>query len=140
LADHPENWVVNNFKKWRHRGRHPTTASYAISLAGTTISTATTTAPTPTKVAEDAWLSWQRSKRDAEAQAPLKPTVRRPEPMDYERMRKYFGHVPADIVHQTYKYTTQIGLLPPSTHLRRQFKSPNPALNLHRRNEADATD
>ena len=75
-----------------------------------------------------------------QAQAPLKPTVRRPDPIDYERMRKYFGHVPADIVRQTFKHTTQIGLLPPSTHLRRQFKSPNPALNLHRRNEADATD
>ena len=32
------------------------------------------------------------------------------------------------------------GTLPPSSHLQRQFKSPNPALNLHRRNEADATD
>ena len=30
--------------------------------------------------------------------------------------------------------------MPPSSHLQRQFKSPNPALNLHRRNEADATD
>ena len=75
-----------------------------------------------------------------EAQAPLKPTIRRPEPIDYERMRKYFGHVPADIVRQTFKHTAQIGMLPPSTHLRRQFKSPNPSLNLHRRNEADATD
>ena len=56
-----------------------------------------------------------------QAQAPLKPTVRRPDPIDYERMRKYFGHVPADIVRQTFKHTTQIGLLPPSTHLCRQF-------------------
>ena len=75
-----------------------------------------------------------------EAQVPLKPTIRRPEPIDYERMRKYVGHVPADIVRQTFKHTTQTGLLSPSTHLRRQFKSPNPALNLHRRNEPDATD
>ena len=75
-----------------------------------------------------------------QAQAPLKPTIRRPDPIDYEKMRKYFGHVPADIVRQTFKHTTQIGLLPPSTHLQCQFKSPNPALNLHRRNEADATD
>mmetsp|Transcript_41755 Transcript_41755/g.46612 ORF Transcript_41755/g.46612 Transcript_41755/m.46612 type:complete len:242 (+) Transcript_41755:2105-2830(+) len=75
-----------------------------------------------------------------EAQAPLKPTTRRPEPIDYVRMRKYFGHVPADIVRRTFKHTTQIGTLLPSTHLQRQFKSPNPALNLHRRNEADTTD
>ena len=75
-----------------------------------------------------------------QAQAPLKPTVRRPDPINYERIRKYFEHVPEDIVRQTFKHTTHIGLLPPSTHLRRQFKSPNPALNLHCRNEADATD
>ena len=36
--------------------------------------------------------------------------------------------------------TTQIDTLPPSTHLQRQFKLPNPALNLHRCNKADATD
>ena len=30
--------------------------------------------------------------------------------------------------------------MPPSSHLQQQFKSPNSALNLHRRNEADATD
>ena len=75
-----------------------------------------------------------------EAQAPLKPSNRRLEPIDYERMRKYLGNIPADIVRRTFKHTTQIGTLPPSSHLQRQFKSPNPALNLHCRNEADATD
>ena len=54
-------------------------------------------------------------------------------------MRKYFGNVPAETVRNTFKHTTQIGTLPPSSHLQRQFKSPNPALNLYRRNEADAT-
>ena len=29
--------------------------------------------------------------------------------------------------------------LPPSSHLQKRFKSPNPATNLHRRNKADAT-
>ena len=33
-----------------------------------------------------------------EAQAPLNPTIRQPEPIDYSRMIKYFGHVPADII------------------------------------------
>ena len=74
------------------------------------------------------------------AQMPLKPSNRRPEIMDYERMRKYLGNVPADIVRRAFKHTTQIGTLPPSSHFQRQFKSPNPALNLYRRNEADATD
>ena len=31
-------------------------------------------------------------------------------------------------------------MLHPSTHLQRQFKSPNPSPNFHRRNEADAID
>ena len=55
-------------------------------------------------------------------------------------MRKYLGNVPAATVRNTFKHTTQIGTMPPSSHLQRQFKSPNPALNLQRRNEANATD
>ena len=43
-----------------------------------------------------------------------------------------------DIVQCTFKHTTQIDILPPSSHLQRQFKSPNPALNRHLRNKADA--
>ena len=39
-----------------------------------------------------------------EAQAPLKPTIRRPETLDYDRMRKYYGHIPADIVQRTFKH------------------------------------
>ena len=60
--------------------------------------------------------------------------------MDHEKMREYLGNVPADIVRRIFKYTTQIGTLPPSSYLQRQFKSLNPALNLHRRNESNATD
>ena len=74
------------------------------------------------------------------AQAPLKQATRKPDRTDWERMRKYLGNVPAEMVRNTFKHTTQIGTLPPSSHLQRQFKSPNPALNIHRRNEADATD
>ena len=75
-----------------------------------------------------------------EAQAPLKPSIRRLEMEDWGRMRKYFGNVPVDMVCNTFKHTTQIATLPPSSHLQRQFKSPNPVLNIHQRNEADATD
>ena len=75
-----------------------------------------------------------------EAQAPLNPSIRRPEMEGWERKRKYFGKVPAGIVQRTFKHTTRIGTLPPSTHLQRQFKPPDPALNLHRRNKADTTD
>ena len=59
---------------------------------------------------------------------------------DWERIGKYFGNVPADMVCNTFKHNTQIGTLPPSSYLQQQFKSQNPALNIHRQNEADATD
>ena len=75
-----------------------------------------------------------------EAQAPLKPNIRRPEMEDWERMRKYFWNVPVDTVWRTFKYTTQISTLSPSLHLQQQFKSPNPVLNIQRQNEVDATD
>ena len=52
-----------------------------------------------------------------EAQMPLKPSTRRLEMIDYERMRKYLVNVPADIVRRTFNYTTHIGTLPPSSHL-----------------------
>ena len=75
-----------------------------------------------------------------EAQKPLKPSIRPPAVEDWEIMRKYFCYVPAKVVRNTYKCSTQHGVLPPSSHLQKRFKLPNPLLNLHRRNEADATD
>lgn len=70
LVEDHEHWVVEDFKKLRSRGRHHTAAFYAALLAGatnTTTSTATTTVVAPKiKVAEDAWLSWQQSKRNAD--------------------------------------------------------------------------
>ena len=41
-----------------------------------------------------------------EAQVPLKPSIRRPEIENWERMRKYFGNVPVNNVWRTFKYTT----------------------------------
>ena len=59
---------------------------------------------------------------------------------DWERMRKYFGNVPADMACNNFKHTSQIGTPPPSSYLQRQLKSPNPALNIHQQKKADATD
>ena len=75
-----------------------------------------------------------------QAHEPLKPSIRPPADEDWERMQKHFGGVPAKIVQNTYKHTTQYGVLPPSSHLQKRFKSPNPVLNLHQRNEVDAID
>ena len=75
-----------------------------------------------------------------EAQVPLKPSNRRPVLIDNEKMQKYLGNITVNIVQRTFKQTTQIGALTRSSHLQRQFKSTNPTLNLHCRNEADDID
>ena len=65
-----------------------------------------------------------------QAQEPLKPSIRSPAEEDLERMHKYFGGVPAKIIRNTYKDTTQHGVLSPSSHLQKRFMSPNLVLNL----------
>ena len=40
------------------------------------------------------------------ARAPLKQGISRPAPEDWERMRKYLGNVPAEMVQNKFKHTT----------------------------------
>ena len=60
--------------------------------------------------------------------------------MDYEAKRKYFSYLPIDVIRATFKHTFQGLKLPPSTHLQKRYKSPNPGANICRRFEADSTD
>jgi len=50
-----------------------------------------------------------------------------------------FGWYPADVIKQTFEVTTQYAQLPMSTLLKKWYKSPFPALNVHRRDESIAT-
>jgi hypothetical protein len=59
--------------------------------------------------------------------------------IDYESKQKYFAHVPASVVKATFKHTPQNMRLPPSTYLHKMFKSPNPSVNLKRRDKAGST-
>jgi hypothetical protein len=59
---------------------------------------------------------------------------------DYTKLRPLFGWLDADTVKHTFENTTQYARLPSGTTLRRTFRSPNPALNVIRRNEAVACD
>ena len=60
-----------DFRKWIDEGRHPTVASFNTAKASSTVTGATTlsTTTTPatvcpdTRGAENAWLSWQQSRR-----------------------------------------------------------------------------
>ena len=57
-----------------------------------------------------------------------------------ENLRPYFGWAPIGTIKKTLDLTTQYGHLSQGTHLKQFFKSPNPALNVHRRNEPLACD
>ena len=59
---------------------------------------------------------------------------------DYEALREYFGWLPTDVIKKTFEITTQYARIPMSTVLKKHYRSPFPALNVHRRNEPVATD
>ena len=59
---------------------------------------------------------------------------------DYIALHPHFGYTSEDIVKRTFQATTQLGHLSSATHLKRQYRSPNPALNVHLRNKPVATD
>ena len=71
----------------------------------------------------------------------LHPTSLTKKPPDYESLRPFFLNATADVIKRTFAATTQyartnIGGL----QLKKTFKTPFPACNIHRRNEAVATD
>ena len=60
---------------------------------------------------------------------------------DYEKFRPYFDWVNVDTVQKTMEQSTQWGVSLPNTFpMKKHLKSRNPALNIHRRHEAVATD
>jgi len=59
---------------------------------------------------------------------------------NYQALMPMFGWLPADVIKQTFAVTTQYACLPMSTLLKRQYKPPFPALNVHRRDEPIAMD
>ncbi len=59
---------------------------------------------------------------------------------DYQALMPMFGWLPANVIQQTFAVTTQYACLPMATLLKKQYKSPFPALNVHRRDEPFATD
>jgi hypothetical protein len=77
---------------------------------------------------------------DQDQDHPFKPKVIITKEPNYEALRPKFGWLSADIVKKTYDNTTQYARIPASTILKRTFRSPNPALNVHRRDEPVACD
>ena len=59
---------------------------------------------------------------------------------DYEALRPNFAWQSTDTVKRTMESTTQYAHIPMSTHLQKHYKSPNPAMNIHRHDKDIATD
>jgi hypothetical protein len=59
---------------------------------------------------------------------------------DYGQLRPRLGWLPIDAIKKTFEHTTQLARMPMSTILKKQYKSLNPALNVHPRDEPVATD
>ena len=58
----------------------------------------------------------------------------------YQALMPMFGWLPTNVIQQTFAITTQYAHLPMSTLLKKRYKSPFPALNVHRRDKPVATD
>jgi hypothetical protein len=59
---------------------------------------------------------------------------------DYGQLRPRLGWLPIDTIKKTFEHTTQLACMPMSTILKKQYRSPNPALNMRPRDEPVATD
>ena len=64
----------------------------------------------------------------------------KPETPDFDKYRPYFGWANADTIKEMFKHTTQWGASIATFPMKKHLKSRNPALNVPRRREADATD
>ena len=60
--------------------------------------------------------------------------------IQFDLLQPYFGWLPSDIIQRSFSITTQFARMPMSSVLKKRYKSPNPAVNVHRRNEPVATD
>jgi hypothetical protein len=58
---------------------------------------------------------------------------------DYGQLRPRLGWLSIDAIKKTFERTTQLACMPMSTIVKKHYKSPNPALNVHPRDEPVAT-
>ena len=70
------------------------------------------------------------------------PYLGKPSEVDYKKLRRFFAGAPEHVIKKTIQNTTMLGVKTQvnGIHLWKRTKSPNPALNIRRRNETVATD
>ena len=60
-------------------------------------------------------------------------------PIDYKKIKSKLYFAPIETIKQTFKYTTQNQVFPPSSFLQKHYKSPHLFMNIRRRNEHNST-
>ena len=75
-----------------------------------------------------------------ERQAQPEARCVKPGERDWETLRRFFGWASVDLVEKTFQVTMQMGRLSNAIHLKKHYRSPNPALNVRRRQEPVTTD
>ena len=70
------------------------------------------------------------------------PEARRVKPRehDWETLQRFFGWASVDLVERTFQAMMQMGRLSNAVHLKKHYRSPNPALSVHHHQEPVATD
>src|SRR5687768_14722639 len=63
-----------------------------------------------------------------------------PSKIDYEDYRSKLAWLPVNVIKSTFEWTTQFYCMPMGTYLKKRYKSPFPACNVHCRSEPVATD
>ena len=63
-----------------------------------------------------------------------------PSEIDFESYRSKLAWLPVEVIKNTFERTTQFYRMHIGTYLKKRYKSPFPACNVHRRNEPVATD
>ena len=93
---------------------------------------------------DEAITSYNNKAKDTSQIPPREaaPYLGKPSPKHYSDYARYFGGVPEKVIAETFKNTTQLGRIGAVKGLKlwRRMASPNPALNVFRRNEPVATD
>jgi hypothetical protein len=69
-----------------------------------------------------------------------RPITQKPSTHDYDKLRPLFAWQKVPTIKRTFELTTQHARIPNSEILKVHYKSPNPATNVHRRNEDIDTD
>ena len=63
-----------------------------------------------------------------------------PSKIDYKSFQPKLAWLPAEVIKKTFKQTAQFYRMPMGTYLKKRYKSPFPACNVHHRSEPVATD